>query len=169
MFFMNRKNANIAILLVIIIIAIFVTLGFFGIGGFRLGQPAETSTQSILDEVQTTGTVADLRIEDMVEGSGDAVVAGDTLTVHYVGVLPDGTVFDSSVEKNTPFTFTIGAGTVIQGWERGLLGMKKGGQRLLVIPPSLGYGATGIGQIPPNATLIFQVELLEKTSAGSAQ
>jgi len=159
---MNRKNANIAILLVIIVIAIFVTLGFFGVGGFNIGaQSGQTSAQEILDELQNTGTVSELRTEDLVEGTGAPVVNGDALTVNYVGALPDGTVFDSSIDRGTPFEFTIGEGRVIQGWEQGLLGMKKGGQRLLVIPPSLGYGATGIGQIPPNSTLIFQVELLD--------
>jgi len=167
---MNSKNANIAILLVIIVIAIFVTLGFFGIGGLNFGaEPAQTSMQEILSELQSTGTVSALRTEDLVEGTGAPVVAGDALTVHYVGALPDGTVFDSSVERGVPFEFTIGAGTVIQGWEQGLLGMKKGGQRLLVIPPSLGYGATGVGNIPPNSTLVFQVELLEIAPASSGQ
>ena len=168
---MNRKNANIAILLIIIVIAIFVTLGFFGIGGFQGGQESSNTPtgQAILDELNATGTVADLRIEDLVEGTGDPVQSGDSLTVHYVGVLPDGTVFDSSRERGTPFTFTIGDGFVIQGWDRGLIGMKKGGTRLLVIPAQLGYGATGVGQIPPNATLIFEVELVDRVPKTSAQ
>lgn len=162
---MNRKNTNIAILLSIIVVATFITLGFFGLSGFNLTSSATTPMEDILGELQGTGTVADLRVNDTVEGAGDPVLVGDTLTVHYTGVLPDGTVFDSS-RDGEPFSFTLGEGRVIQGWERGLLGMKVGGTRLLVIPPSLGYGATGIGQIPPNATLIFEVELLKRSPAG---
>lgn len=166
---MTRKNTNIAILLSIIVIAIFITLGFFGLDSFNFASSTPTSVEEILKELQETGTVADLRVNDVLEGSGDPVVAGDTLTVHYVGALPDGTVFDSSREKNEPFSFTVGEGIVIQGWERGLIGMKEGGTRILVIPPSLGYGATGIGSIPPNATLIFEVELLKRAPAEPAE
>lgn len=165
---MNRKNTNIAILLSIIVVAIFITLGFFGLSGFNFTSSVTTPMEDILGELQGTGTVADLRTNDTVEGAGDPVLVGDTLIVHYTGVLPDGTVFDSS-RDGEPFSFTIGEGRVIQGWERGLIGMKVGGTRLLVIPPSLGYGATGIGAIPPNATLIFEVELLERTPAGTVQ
>jgi peptidylprolyl isomerase len=86
--------------------------------------------------------------------------------VQYVGVLADGTVFDSSVAHGQPFTFTLGPGVIV-GWQQGLVGMREGGRRLLVIPPSLGYGANGLGPIPPNATLIFDVELLTVQPAGS--
>ena len=166
---MNRKNTNIAILLSIIVVAIFITLGFFGLGGFNFTSSATTPMEDILSELRETGTVADLRFSDTVEGAGDPVAVGDTLTVDYVGALPDGTVFDSSRERGVPFSFTIGEGRVIQGWERGLIGMKEGGRRLLIIPPSLGYGATGIGSIPPNATLIFEVELLDRVSVEPAE
>lgn len=103
-----------------------------------------------------------LRYEDTVEGEGDAATAGSEVTVNYTGYLTDGTVFDSSVGL-TPFTFTLGAGRVIPGWEEGLLGMKAGGQRVLEIPGELAYGAEGAGTIPPNATLIFEVEMLSFT------
>jgi FKBP-type peptidyl-prolyl cis-trans isomerase len=161
---MTRKNTNIAVLLSIIVIVVFITLGFFGLDGFNFNSSTMTPNEAILKEIQETGTVADLRINDTVEGSGDPVVPGDTVTVHYVGVLTDGTVFDSSRDRGEPFSFTVGTGSVIQGWEQGLVGMKKGSRRILVIPPQLGYGATGIGQIPPNATLIFEVELIDRVS-----
>ncbi len=166
---MNRKSMNIAILLVIIVIAIVVVLMFFGLGRF-MPQASQSGLEGpvdpILEELRTTGTVADLRIEDIAVGTGEAVKAGDKVSVHYTGVLTDGTVFDSSRERGTPFPFTIGAGQVIQGWERGFIGMQVGGRRLLVIPPSLGYGATGFGSvIPPNATLIFDVELVSIENA----
>lgn len=99
---------------------------------------------------------------DIVVGSGAEAVAGKQVTVHYVGRLSDGTVFDASANHGQPFTFTLGAGQVIKGWDMGVAGMKVGGKRELVIPPALGYGAQGAGGvIPPNATLIFEVELLE--------
>jgi hypothetical protein len=101
-----------------------------------------------------------LLTEVVTEGTGDVVVeSGDSITVDYTGTLEDGTEFDSSVGK-TPFTFTIGQGTVIPGWDQGLLGMKVGEERKLIIPSDLAYGASGSGSIPPNATLIFTVKLI---------
>jgi len=81
--------------------------------------------------------------------------------VHYVGTLKDGTKFDSSRDRNQPFTFTIGKGQVIKGWEEGIMGMRIGGKRMLIIPSELGYGSGGAGEIPANSTLIFEVELLD--------
>ena len=103
-----------------------------------------------------------LEIKTTQEGTGDRVVkSGDTIAVHYTGKLTDGTKFDSSVDRGTPFEFKIGQGMVIQGWEQGLLGMKVGEKRTLTIPSELGYGSRGAGAvIPPNATLIFDVELI---------
>jgi FKBP-type peptidyl-prolyl cis-trans isomerase len=98
---------------------------------------------------------------DSVTGTGAEAVAGSRVTVNYVGMLPDGTVFDASARHGQPFTFTLGAGEVIQGWDMGVAGMKVGGQRRLIVPPAFGYGAQGIpGVIPANATLIFDVELV---------
>jgi FKBP-type peptidyl-prolyl cis-trans isomerase len=100
-------------------------------------------------------------MEDTKVGTGAEAEVGDTVTVHYTGTLTDGTKFDSSRDRNTPFTFTLGQGRVIQGWEQGIPGMKVGGMRKLTIPATLGYGTRGQGPIPPNATLIFDVELLK--------
>ena len=174
---MNRKSTNITILLLIVVIAIFVTMSFFGLGGFNFGRSAATTpVQSFFDELNTTGTVADLRVETVVEGTGDAIAPGDTIAVHYTGTLTDGTVFDSSRDRGAPLTLIVGAdgslmtpegGSLIAGWNRGLQGIKVGERRLLIIPPSLGYGAQSIGSIPSNSTLIFDVELVNRTPAQS--
>jgi FKBP-type peptidyl-prolyl cis-trans isomerase FkpA len=103
-----------------------------------------------------------LIIEDTQVGTGAEAKAGQTVTVHYRGTLTDGTKFDASYDRGEPFTFNLGAGQVIKGWDQGVAGMKEGGKRRLTIPPALGYGARGAGGvIPPNATLIFEVELLK--------
>ena len=102
-----------------------------------------------------------LKVTDQVLGSGSEAVSGKRVTVNYEGRLITGRKFDSSYDRGQPFSFVLGAGQVIPGWEQGILGMKVGGKRELVIPPHLGYGATGAGGvIPPNATLVFDVELL---------
>jgi len=101
-------------------------------------------------------------IEEIVEGTGATATAGQTVSVHYTGWLTDGSKFDSSKDRNDPFDFPLGGRQVIAGWDEGVQGMKVGGTRKLTIPPSLGYGARGAGGvIPPNATLVFEVELLE--------
>lgn len=106
-------------------------------------------------------TQSGLRYEDLVVGTGASPQPGQEVTVHYTGVLEDGTKFDSSLDRGEPFKFTIGVGRVIKGWDEGVMTMKVGGKRKLVIPPQLGYGARGAGGvIPPNATLVFEVELL---------
>jgi FKBP-type peptidyl-prolyl cis-trans isomerase FkpA len=107
-------------------------------------------------------TANGLVYEDIVEGQGDAAAAGQTVRVHYTGWLTDGTRFDSSKDRNEPFQFPLGVGYVIPGWDEGVQGMKPGGVRKLTIPPQLGYGTRGAGGIiPPNATLVFEVELLK--------
>jgi peptidylprolyl isomerase len=107
-------------------------------------------------------TESGLRYEVLKEGTGAIVQPGQTAVVHYTGWLPDGTKFDSSRDRGEPFGFPVGAGQVIQGWDEGVAGMAIGEERKLVIPPALGYGPAGAGDvIPPNSTLVFDVELLE--------
>ena len=106
-------------------------------------------------------TASGLTYQDLAVGEGEEAAKGMQVTVHYTGWLTDGTKFDSSKDRNEPFDFPLGAGHVIKGWDEGVAGMKVGGKRKLTIPPSLGYGARGAGGvIPPNATLVFDVELL---------
>ncbi len=108
-----------------------------------------------------TTTATGLVIEEVTVGAGDAAAAGQRVTVHYTGWLTDGTKFDSSKDRGNPFVFPLGAQRVIAGWDEGVQGMRVGGVRKLTIPPALGYGARGAGGvIPPNATLVFEVELL---------
>lgn len=107
-------------------------------------------------------TDSGLKFEDLVEGEGAEAITGQQVKVHYTGWLTDGTRFDSSLDRDDPFSFPLGGGRVIRGWDEGVQGMKVGGKRKLTIPPQLGYGAAGAGGvIPPNATLVFEVELLE--------
>ena len=103
----------------------------------------------------------ELQIEDLNEGTGAEAKAGMDVSVHYTGTLTDGSKFDSSLDRGQPFTFRLGAGQVIQGWDRGVVGMKVGGPRRLTIPPDLAYGARGFPPvIPPNSTLVFEVQLM---------
>ena len=120
--------------------------------------PTATPTQR---PAPTFAPVTELKIEEISVGSGAEAASASALTVNYIGALTNGQVFDTSIGKQ-PFSFAMGTGQVIKGWEEGLLGMKVGGRRRLHIPPQLGYGAQGAGGvIPPNATLIFEIELLD--------
>jgi len=111
---------------------------------------------------KTVTTASGLKYVDVKVGSGASPVKGKQVKVHYTGTLENGTKFDSSVDRNEPFSFVIGVGQVIPGWDEGVMGMKVGGKRKLIIPSKLGYGAAGAGGvIPPNATLLFDVELLD--------
>jgi FKBP-type peptidyl-prolyl cis-trans isomerase FkpA len=107
-------------------------------------------------------TASGLKYEDLVEGTGAAAKSGDNVSVHYTGWLTDGTKFDSSLDRRSPFGFSLGAGRVIKGWDEGVAGMKVGGKRKLHIPADLAYGSRGAGGvIPPNSELVFEVELLK--------
>lgn len=118
--------------------------------------PSDAKTQTLPDGLQ---------IIDIKEGTGPAAQSGQKLTVNYTGWLQDGTKFDSSLDRGQPFTFTLGQGQVIKGWDEGLVGMKVGGKRRLIIPPSLGYGSQQQGKIPPNSTLVFDIDLLSNGQA----
>ena len=128
-----------------------------------------TPTTAIINQQPATAganmdsitTAADgLQTQDLTVGTGQEVKSGDTVTVNYLGTLENGTKFDSSYDRNQPFTTQIGVGQVIKGWDEGIVGMKVGGKRKLIIPASLGYGDQAAGSIPPNSTLVFEVELL---------
>ena len=147
----------------ILFLGILVLVGAIAVIAFKVRVPEswkaqEAPTQeNVMEEKQT-----ELKIEDIVVGSGEEAIAGKKVTVNYEGTLENGTKFDSSYDRGTPFSFNLGAGEVIEGWDKGVSGMKVGGKRRLVIPSSLGYGSQGAGGvIPPDATLVFEIELLK--------
>lgn len=124
-------------------------------------------TDNVVDQMDENAinnkdnNLSSMIIEDIKIGKGKEVEVGNTVLVHYAGTLQDGTPFDDSRQRGAPFSFNVGAGQVIAGWEEGLLGMKEGGERILVIPPDKAYGDAGVGPIPGGATLVFKIELLE--------
>lgn len=113
-----------------------------------------------MENSNTQNVPVGVGVEEVVVGTGEVATAGDMVTTHYVGTLPDGRVFDSSRDRGQPISFTLGVGQVIRGWDEGLQGMKEGGKRVITISPEYGYGANAVGTIPANSTLIFEVELL---------
>lgn len=128
----------------------------------KINKNLNTQTNMATDSANPDSIGAKLIIEDIKVGDGKEVKSGDTVVMHYKGTLTDGTKFDSSYDRNEPFTTQIGVGQVIKGWDQGVPGMKISGKRKLTIPSDLGYGASGAGAvIPPYATLVFEVELLE--------
>ena len=144
------KNTILPIIFVIIIIA--------GIGYYASVSKKDNSSEksTAIEPVEN-----ELQIETIKEGTGEPSKAGDKLSVDYTGTLLDGNKFDSSRDRGVPFDFTVGVGQVIRGWDQGLIGMKIGEIRRLTIPAELGYGASGSGSIPPNATLVFEIELIK--------
>lgn len=136
-----------------------LVVGFF----FILGMPFSTSS---LDSQNLGASASQVVVQDVAAGTGPAAQAGDLVTVNYTGRLGDGTIFDTSVGK-TPYSFTLGAGQVIPGWDQGIVGMQVGGKRILVIPPGLAYGPQDYGPIPGNSTLMFEVDVVSITPSPS--
>jgi FKBP-type peptidyl-prolyl cis-trans isomerase len=177
---MNPVQTGIAVALALVVIAVFFIFPGLSPFGSPTAPAVATSTAQVSNDQTTNpmqmsstsmpqGNVTQLQVTDETVGTGATAAAGDSVTVNYVGMLTDGTVFDASANHgSTGFTFTLGAGQVIPGWDQGVAGMKEGGKRELVIPASLAYGASGITDpstgkviIPPNATLVFEVELVK--------
>jgi FKBP-type peptidyl-prolyl cis-trans isomerase len=149
------------------LILVFAVLAILALGIYLGSKNAEVNKKLLIADnnentnmPENNNQPGELKIEILKEGLGAVATSGDKVTVDYVGTLEDGTKFDSSIDRGTPFTFTLGEGKVIKGWEQGLLGMKVGEKRKLTIPYNLGYGESGYGPIPAKATLIFEVELL---------
>jgi peptidylprolyl isomerase len=145
-----------AVILIGTLAIIVASLFIFGIISFPQVPKGESSRAE-----ENMAEVQELKIEDIEEGTGDSVESGDEVVIHYNGTLKDGTKFDSSYDRGEPFQTQIGTGQVIEGWDKGVVGMKVGGKRKLIIPPSMGYGDAEIPGIPAGSTLIFEVELLE--------
>ena len=124
------------------------------------GDQTAALANAIVDGASATGALERLIIDDVSRGTGPEVKEGDSITVNYIGRLQNGQEFDNSYSSGRPFTFTVGNGDVIEGWDLGVVGMQADGQRVLVIPPELGYGSQGFGPIPGGATLIFAIELV---------
>jgi FKBP-type peptidyl-prolyl cis-trans isomerase len=162
------KGVAVALAVIIALAALFFGPAIFM--PFQSAQTTNPATMSANDNSEaTTSLPTSLQVSDISEGTGAIAAAGDTVTVEYVGALPDGTVFDASKNHGDgTFTFVLGAGKVIPGWDQGLVGMKEGGVRGLVIPPDMAYGAQAVGSIPANSTLIFQVKL-DNVQKGAAQ
>ena len=159
---MNKNIKVFLIVIAIIIIAVVGALVFWGSGGQNKDMDNNPNIANNADVVNVVTLPDGLQITDEIVGTGVEAKAGNAVAVNYIGTLENGTKFDSSYDRNQPFAFVLGAGQVIKGWDEGVAGMKVGGKRKLVIPPSLGYGAQSMGNgiIPANSTLIFEVELL---------
>jgi FKBP-type peptidyl-prolyl cis-trans isomerase len=150
------KNTIITILIIIAFILAF----YFLTKGPNNSENQVSDQTKIIMPTLAPSKVTELKIEDIKIGSGREVKSGDTVVINYIGTLEDGTKFDSSYDRNQPIETQIGTSQVIQGWEKGIPGMKIGGKRKLTIPYQLAYGEKGYGSIPPKATLIFEVELV---------
>ncbi|MCX6764722.1 MAG: FKBP-type peptidyl-prolyl cis-trans isomerase [Candidatus Nealsonbacteria bacterium] len=145
----------------LIIILIIIGLGIYFV--FRNPKTSEEPGSNSNEEPESNSQnheIQGMKVEILKKGTGEVSKNSDKVTVHYVGTFENGEKFDSSVDRGTPFSFTLGAGQVIEGWDLGVLGMKVGEKRKLTIPYDLAYGESGYGPIPAKATLIFEVELL---------
>jgi FKBP-type peptidyl-prolyl cis-trans isomerase len=144
------------------IIGIIIGISILIAGGIIYAAIQSGNGGEINNQTENSGEMnGELKIEDVKVGEGAIAENGKKVTVHYVGTFPDGKKFDSSRDRGEPFTFTLGARQVIQGWDQGVLGMKEGGLRKLSVPPELGYGMNDYGPIPGGSTLLFEVELLK--------
>lgn len=144
------------IFIIILILVVGFCVYFFGFSDNAINK-SQINTQTNNDSKK----MAELKKEILQEGTGEGAKAGQEITVHYTGTLENGVKFDSSLDRGTPFAFTLGAGGVIKGWDQGLVGSKVGEKIRLTIPSDLGYGSRDLGSIPPNSTLIFEIEVLK--------
>jgi len=155
----QQRNAR--ILIIAIAVVVLALIAFFAYQSFAKKSTTSAISTPYTGETSMTTTASGLKYRDLVVGTGPAAQPGDVVRVNYTGWLEDGTKFDSSYDRGQPFQFGLGQGQVIKGWDEGVVGMQVGGKRRLVIPPDLGYGPQGAGNlIPPNSILIFEVELL---------
>jgi peptidylprolyl isomerase len=146
------RNQSIGVFLAIVV------TGFILFGGQFINLFTQSDNSNQANTMQATQS--GVKVENIVNGQGTIAEKGDMITVDYVGTLLDGKVFDSSIDRKQPFTFQLGVGQVIRGWDEGVLGMRVGGQRRLTIGPDFAYGSQAVGTIPPNSTLVFDVQLL---------
>lgn len=150
-----------------LVVAVLTTLSIAACGGEERALP-DFAPELPVDAGSLEARESGLQVQILEEGSGQVAEAGQTVVVHYTGWLPDGQKFDSSRDRGEPLSFPLGQGRVIRGWDEGVAGMREGGRRVLVIPPELGYGERGAGNvIPANAWLVFDVELLEAGAGGT--
>ena len=162
---MKITPTGIAIALALVVVITFFILP--GLFPFGTQMPTNEAQTQDITNTQTASTmpiesVTELLVKDEVVGTGAVAEAGNSVTVNYIGALTNGTIFDASANRGSDgFTFNLGAGQVIKGWDQGIVGMRVGGKRILVIPASLGYGPNDYGPIPGNSTLVFEVELLK--------
>ena len=148
-------------MVIIIILAVIAVAGLYFMFDYR-SETNKMPEPGVVGEPAKKEEAKGLQIEVLKEGTGTGTKTGDTVSVHYTGTLTDGKKFDSSLDRGQPFSFKLGAGLVIKGWDQGLVGMKVGEKRKLTIPPDFAYGDAGAGGvIPPGATLIFEVEMLK--------
>lgn len=154
---MNKVVSIVIILVLLLAVALAI---YFYVANSNKQAVVPTTTQNQQNS-NNVSMIQGMKVEILKQGSGQAVKKGDNATVHYMGTLPDGLQFDSSIERNAPFTFKVGEGNVIKGWDLGVEGMKVGEKRKLTIPSELAYGERGFAIIPPSVALTFEIELLK--------